>query len=103
MSESETGSAPPASWTYATRSPSSAAQTGATWLCSEQQTTGMPAEVLGELARLLDVHARVLHRRVRQHHHVRALLGRQLEPARQIRVEHVETAGAELELARLRR
>ena len=32
VSESGSGSAPPATWTYATRVPSSAAQTGATWL-----------------------------------------------------------------------
>ena len=43
MSESATESAPPGTCTYATRSPSpSPAQTGATWLCSEQQTTGIP-------------------------------------------------------------
>jgi hypothetical protein len=43
----------------------------------------------------------MLERRVRKHHHVRAILGRKLEPARQVRVEHVETAGAKVELARL--
>ena len=73
-SESETGSAPPGSWTYATRAPSPIpAHTGATWLWSEQQTTGMPVERLRELARLLRVRHRGLERRVRQLHHVRAL------------------------------
>ena len=33
----------PPTWTYATWSPASAAATGATWLCSVQQTTGMPS------------------------------------------------------------
>ena len=42
VSDSRSGSAPPATWTYATRVPASAAQTGATWLCNEQQTTGRP-------------------------------------------------------------
>src|SRR5262245_57051510 len=46
VSERDTGSAPPASWRYATRTPAPIpAQTGVTWLCSEQQTTGMPSSV----------------------------------------------------------
>ena len=40
VSESETGSEPPASCTYATRRSASAAQAGASWLCSPRQTTG---------------------------------------------------------------
>src|SRR6185503_2517137 len=43
VSERETGSAPPGTWTYATLRPSpSPAAAGATWLCKEQQTTGRP-------------------------------------------------------------
>ena len=40
VSESETGSAPPASWTYATRRPARAAQAGASWLWRPRHTTG---------------------------------------------------------------
>ena len=47
MSESETGRAPPATCTYATRSPASAAHTGATWLWSVQSTTGSPPSAAG--------------------------------------------------------
>ena len=50
MSESETGSAPPASCTYATRAPvPMPAHTGATWLCREQQTTGIPDSADGSV------------------------------------------------------
>ena len=59
------------------------------------------AEQAGELAVLLPVPERELARRVRERHHVRALLGREPEPARQVRVEDVEAAGAELEQPRL--
>ena len=55
VSESETGSAPPGTWTYATRSPASAAHTGATWLCSEQQTTGIPSSDSAQPVVLLGV------------------------------------------------
>ena len=75
--------------------------TGATWLCSEQQTTGSPSSDSARLAVLLAVRERELARRVRQRHHVRAVLGREPEPARQVRVEDVEAARAELEQARL--
>src|SRR4029453_13172879 len=44
-SDSETDSAPPGTCTYATRRPASAAQTGASWLWSEQHTTGTPPSV----------------------------------------------------------
>ena len=101
MSESATGSAPPGSWTYATaRSRPSAAHTGASWLWSEQQTTGSPPSESGvRLAGfLLGMDDRMLERRVRELHHVRACLRGQLEPAREVRVEDVEAAGSELEV-----
>ncbi len=60
-----------------------------------------PAERLGEHAVLLRVADRPLPRRVGQRHHVRALVRREVEPARQVRVENVEASGAERELARL--
>ena len=50
---------------------------------------------------LLDMASRVLERRVRELHHVCARGARKPEPAGEVRVEHVEAAGAELELARL--
>src|SRR3954451_9280759 len=60
-----------------------------------------PAQLGLELDRFLDVQPRMLERRVREYHHVRPLLRLKLEPARQVRVEHVEAARAELELTRL--
>ena len=60
-----------------------------------------PAKAFRELAVLLPVPLRPLQRRVRQLHHVRALLRGQAEPAREVRVQDVEPAGAEPELARL--
>ena len=53
--------------------PASAAHTGATWLCSPQQTTGMPVERLGQRPAFLTVRNADLAGRVRQRHHVRAL------------------------------
>ncbi len=44
---------------------------------------------------------RVLARRIRQTHDVRAVLDREPEPAREVRVEDVEAARAEAELDRL--
>ena len=55
-SESETGSAPPGKLHVRdAHARPSAAHTGASWLCSEQQTTGMPVERLRERAVLLGV------------------------------------------------
>ena len=102
VSESETGSAPPATWTYATRTPASAAHTGATWLCSVQQTTGMPVERVRRARPSSSTAPECeLPGRVRERHHVRAFLGREPQPARQVRVEDVEPARPELEHARL--
>src|SRR5262249_33165444 len=47
VSEGPRGSAPPAACTQPTPSPASAAHTGASWLCNEQHTTGMPSSVSG--------------------------------------------------------
>ena len=99
-SDSDTGSAPPATCTYATRTPASAAHTGATWLCSVQRRPAA-RRARRQLAVLLAAPHRDLARRVRQRHHVRARLRREPEPARQVRVEDVEAARAELEQARL--
>ena len=57
--------------------------------------------VMPRVAALLDVADRVLHGRVRELHHVRALRRLQPEPACQVRVQDVEAAGAEPEEARL--
>ena len=101
-SESDTGSAPPGSWTYAMRMPSPIpAQTGTTWLWSEQQTTGMPSRPRTSCVGLLGVRHGVLKRRVRELHHVRAVLGAEVQPTREIHVEDVEPAGAEPEFPRL--
>ena len=54
-----------------------------------------------QLVRLLLATDRYLAGRVRQRHHVGALLRREPEPARQVRVEDVEAARAELEQPRL--
>ena len=101
-SERETGSAPPGSWRYAVRIPSPIpAQTGATWLCSEQQTTGMPPRPRTSVFRLLRMPDGVLERRVRQLHHVRVGLRVEVETAREVDVQQVEAARPEAELARL--
>ena len=90
-SDSETGSAPPGTCTYATRTPSPMpAHTGASWLWSEQQTTGIPPSDSASVAVLLAVADGGLERRVRQLHHVRARLDGRLESARQVRVQDVE-------------
>ena len=104
VSDSETGSAPPGELdvrdAHARAAP---AQTGATWLCSEQQTTGMPSSdsrraspssSACRAARLTGVYGSF----------ITCAPGSagEPEPARQVRVQHVEAAGAEAELARLR-
>ena len=61
---------------------------------------GHPGERLGERV-LLPVRHGVLQRRVRQRHHVRARFRLELEPAREVHVQDVEAAAAELELSRL--
>ncbi len=60
-----------------------------------------PCQRFGELVRLLLATDCYLAWRVRQRHHVRALLRRKPEPACQVRVEDVEAARAELEQPRL--
>ena len=62
---------------------------------------GHPVEAHRELEILLTVTPRELERRVRQLHHVRVVLGAEVETARQVDVQHVEPAGTELELPRL--
>ena len=62
---------------------------------------GHPVQALGKLAVLLDESHRRLNGRVRKRHHVRVRRGLQTEPAREIRVQDVESARAEPELARL--
>ena len=82
---------------------SSAAHTGATWLCSEQQTTGMPLRTESSRpSSLLGMPGCGLARRVGQLHHVRVRLGGEPETAGQVHVEDVEASGAESEVARLR-
>ena len=49
VSERDTGSAPPASWTYATRRPASAAHTGASWLWRPSAHDGQAVESLGRV------------------------------------------------------
>ena len=99
-SENETGSAPPASWTYATRTRQRRADRGD--LASAASSTRRACRpATRRRAVLLHVRHRVLQRRVRELHHVSARLGRQPEAAREVRVQHVEAARAELQLARL--
>ena len=102
VSESETGRAPPATCTYATRSPASAAHTGATWLCSVQQHDGQPAERVRERLRppprgsdasWPGVYGSAIT--------CAPSSGGKPEAAREVRVEDVEAAGAELEQPRL--
>ena len=76
------------------------ATTGASWLCSPQQTTGKPLELLRERVVLLDARDGGLPGRVGKRHHVRPRRRRQPEPPRQVRVDDVEAAGAEAEVAR---
>ena len=78
--------------------PRGASRTGASWALArmEQQTTGMPLRV-SPVPVLLDA-CRRLDRRVRKRHHVGAVLTGGVEPARQVCVEDVEAARAELEL-----
>ena len=93
MSERETGSAPPGTWTYATLRPSpSPAAAGATWLWREQQTTAHACQRLELDAVLLRVPNGVLEGRVRELHDVRAWLPFEVEAAREVRVEDVEAA-----------
>ena len=101
VSESETGSAPPGELDVGDAQPAERRADRRELAVQRAADDRQPAQLRVRLARLLDVEPRVLQRRVRQHHHVRALLGRELEAARQVRVEDVEPARAELELARL--
>ena len=102
MSERETGSAPPGTWTYATLRPSpSPAAAGRDLAVQRAADDRQASQRLEPRAVLLRVPNGVLERRVRELHHVRAGLPFQVEPSREVRVEDVEAAGPEPELDRL--
>ena len=102
VSDSAAAARRPASWMYATRSPASAAHTGATWLCSEQHTTGMPSRRRRARRASSTCGTRDLQRRVRQLHHVRAGLAASPRPRVRFAYRTSNPPGAEPELARLR-
>ena len=103
VSDSATGRAPPPSCAYATRTPvPMPATTGASWLCRPQQTTGKPVELLGQPRRAPRRTPRPPDRACTAVAITCARRRRpQAESPRQVRVDDVEAAGAELEIAGL--
>ena len=102
VSDSETGSAPPAPARMRRAAPASAGAHRRH--LAVQRAAGRPAAPRAASAARPSSSVQrdcYLAGRVRQCHHVRALLRREPEPARQVRVEDVEAARAELEQPRL--
>ena len=97
MSESDTGSAPPATWTYATRTPRERGADRRHLAVNRAEHDGPAVERSRQPAVLLPLSPCHLTRRVRERHHVRILVRGEPEPAGEIRVEDVEAARAEAE------
>ena len=101
MSDSDTGSAPPASWTYDHPAAIERSAHRGQLAVQAEADDGHVVHPLPRSSLLLGETHRMLPRRVGMHHDVRVVLRRQAQTPREVRVEDVEPARAKLELGRL--